>query len=142
MEGFFKVDQSGGSYVTAEFYNPTTGETRSECVRDYDYGDCSRDNDELYNMPIDKEVRTLWLHSRGQILAGDTVEVVKGRKVPRGTIATVKSIRPYRLQSACIQSYLRRIAPTPQPVRYPALGIEIESQAIRQGWFPAILPLH
>ena len=61
MEGFFKVNQSGGSYVTAEFYNPTTGETRSECVRDYDYGDCSRDNDELYNMPIDKEVRTLWL---------------------------------------------------------------------------------
>ena len=76
MEGFFKVKQSGGSYVVAVFYNPYTGETRSECVRDYDYGDCSRDNDELY-------------------LAGDTVEVFKGRKVPKGTIATVKSIRPY-----------------------------------------------
>ena len=49
MEGFFKVKQSGGSYVVAVFYNPYTGETRSECVRDYDYGDCSRDNDELYN---------------------------------------------------------------------------------------------
>ena len=84
MEGFFKVKQSGGSYVVAVFYNPYTGETRSECVRDYDYGDCSRDNDELYNMPIDEEVRSLWLHSQGQILAGDTVEVFKGRKVPRG----------------------------------------------------------
>ena len=51
---WFQPDRvkSGGSYVTAEFYNPTTGETRSECVRDYDYGDCSRDNDELYNMPF------------------------------------------------------------------------------------------
>ena len=95
MEGFFKVKQSGGSYVVAVFYNPYTGETRSECVRDYDYGDCSRDNDELYNMPIDEEVRSLWLHSQGQILAGDTVEVCKGRKVPKGTIATGKSIRPY-----------------------------------------------
>ena len=50
MQGFFKVDQRGGSYVVAQFYNPDTGETRSECVRDYDYGDCSRDKDDLYDM--------------------------------------------------------------------------------------------
>lgn len=95
MQGFFKVDQRGGSYVVAEFYNPETGETRSECVRDYDYGDCSRDNDELYNMPIDEGVRRIWLHSRGQILIGDTVEVFKGHKIPKGTVATVKDIKPY-----------------------------------------------
>ena len=95
MQGFFKVDQRGGSYVVAQFYNPDTGETRSECVRDYDYGDCSRDKDDLYDMPIDESVRRIWLHSRGQILVGDTVEVFKGRKVPKGTIATVKDIKPY-----------------------------------------------
>lgn len=93
--GFFKVAQSGGSYVTATLYNPTTGEDKIVTVRDYDYADCSRDNDEVYNTPINDEVRRVWLHKGGHILVGDTVEVVKGRKVKVGTIAIVKEIRPY-----------------------------------------------
>ena len=94
FEGFFKVNQSGGSYVVATLYNPTTGEETTKCVRDYDYDDCSRDCDELYYMPIDNDVRRLWLHSHGVIMAGDTIKVVKGRKVKVGTVATVKEIKP------------------------------------------------
>ena len=54
MDGFFKVAENGGTYVTGVFYNPTTGEVKHELLRDYDYADGSRDNDELYYMPIDE----------------------------------------------------------------------------------------
>ena len=93
---FYKVRQSGGSYVIATFYNPVTGESNTECVRDYDYADGSRDNDELYYMDIDEEVRILWLHSNGVILVGDTVEVIKGRTLPKGYVGVVKDIKPYK----------------------------------------------
>lgn len=95
-KGFFKVAESGGTYIVDTFYNPTTGETFTKCVRDYDYADCRRDDDELYYMPIDEEARTAWLHSRGAILVGDTVEVVKGRKVKIGTVATVEQIYDWK----------------------------------------------
>ena len=36
------------------FFNPCTLEEYSKCVRDYDYMDCSRDDDEAYYMEIDK----------------------------------------------------------------------------------------
>ena len=87
--GFRKVEQSGWTYITAHFYNPQTGETMYGCVRDYDYEDCRNDNDDLYYMPIDAEARRAYLHSIGIILDGDTVEVVKGRKVPVGTVGKV-----------------------------------------------------
>lgn len=96
MDGFFKVAENGGSYVTGVFYNPETGEVKRAVLRDYDYADGSRDNDELYYMPINEEARVLWLHSMGTILVGDLVEVVKGRKIPIGTIGRVADIRPYR----------------------------------------------
>ena len=95
-EGFYKVFQSGGSYVTADFFNPTTKEEYSVCVRDYDYFDCSRDNDELYHMEINEDVEKEWRHFKGEILVGDVVKVVKGRKIPHGTIGTVKAIYPYK----------------------------------------------
>lgn len=104
MEGFYKVAENGGTYVTGVFYNPETGEVKRELLRDYDYADGSRDNDELYYMPINEEVRILWLHSMGRILVGDVVEVVKGRKIPIGTIGKVKDIRPYK------DRYGRRVA--------------------------------
>lgn len=94
-EGFYKVFQSGGSYVTADFFNPVTKEEYSVCVRDYDYSDCSHDDDELYHMEINQEVADIWAHYNGQILVGDKVRVVKGRKIPHGTVATVKAIYPY-----------------------------------------------
>lgn len=95
LTGFFKVAESGGCFVTNTFYNPTTGETVSGCVRDYDYSDGSRDIDELYYLPIDEANRVKWLHSLGQILTGDVVQVVKGRKVPHGTTGKVNKIYPY-----------------------------------------------
>lgn len=94
--GFYKVAQDGSCYISATFYNPDTKETISRCVRDYDYADCSRDNDELYYMEIDEEVKKQWLHDKGIILVNDVVEVIKGRKVPIGTIARVTDKKPYK----------------------------------------------
>lgn len=88
-EGFFKVSQQGGSFVTATFFNPETKEEYSELVRDYDYIDKSRDNDELYDMVINEKAAVEWKHHHGEILGGDKVRVVKGRKVPIGTEAMV-----------------------------------------------------
>lgn len=95
-DGFYKVHQTGGSYIVATFYNPDTKETIEKCVRDYDYADCSRDNDELYFMQINESIKSQWLHDKGIILVGDTVEVFKGRKIPIGTIAKVVDKKPYR----------------------------------------------
>ena len=92
---FSKVGQSGGSYVVAYFVNPITWEYYSKCVRDYDYSDCSRDDDDLYYMPIDEEVAHLWRKHQGIISAGDTVRVVKGRKIPIGTVAKVSHLFNY-----------------------------------------------
>lgn len=93
MEGYYKVNETGGTYVVATFFNPETGHEFSKCVRDYDYSDGSRDDDELYNMPIDEEARAEWQHRHGVIFEGDTVMVFKGRKVPVGTVATVVRTR-------------------------------------------------
>lgn len=96
MDGFFKVAESGGTYVTGKFFNPTTGEEKSVLLRDYDYADGSRDNDELYYLPIDEEARTIWRHKHNIIEVGDVVEVVKGRKLPIGKVGRVKDIKPYK----------------------------------------------
>lgn len=93
---FYKVNQTGGGYVVALFFNPVTKETYTKCVRDYDYEDGSRDNDELYYMPIDAEVAEIYRKHIGIIAAGDTVEVVKGRKIPHGTIAKVVRVYDWR----------------------------------------------
>lgn len=103
-EGFFKVDQRGGSYVVAIFYNPTTDESFTKCVRDYDYSDGSRDDDELYYMPIDEEVRHIYLRRLGIISIGDTVKVVKGRKVPIGTIAVVVGLKDWKDRYGRVQT--------------------------------------
>lgn len=88
-----KVAHNGGTYVVGGFYNIKTKEYFSCCIRDYDYSDCSRDDDELYYMPIDEEARKMYLHDNGAILEGDTVEVVKGRKVKIGTVGKVIKFR-------------------------------------------------
>lgn len=104
-DGYFKVSESGGSFITAGFYNPVTNDYYSCVVRDYDYADGSRDNDELYYMPINEDARRAWKHANGEILVNDTVMVFKGRKVPVGTVGTVKDIRPYRDHYGRIQAY-------------------------------------
>ena len=93
MNGFYKVEQSGGTFITATFFNPETSEIMTKVVRDYDYIDRSRDDDELYYMPIDESAKRAWMHENGFILDGDTIEVVKGRKVKIGTIARVAKIK-------------------------------------------------
>ncbi len=90
LDGYKKIGESGGSYVVATFYNPVTHDVKTKCVRDYDYADCSRDDDYLYHMEIDEEARRDYYHYKGVILKGDTAKVVKGRKVPIGTIGVVK----------------------------------------------------
>ena len=94
-EGFYKVEEHGGTFVTATFFNPDTKEEYSACVRDYDYADCSRDDDEAYYAPIDEDVKKIWKRHHGEIQIGDKVRVVKGRKIPHGTVGTVKAIYPY-----------------------------------------------
>lgn len=86
---WYKVNQEGGTYITATLFNPVTKQHKTMCVRDYDYADCRNDNDEVYNMPIDKEAVREWRRYRGVISIGDTVKVVKGRKVAKGTVAKV-----------------------------------------------------
>ena len=93
---FRKVSQTGGTYVTALFVDPETWETKSVCVRDYDYDDCSRDNDELYYMEIDREAEELYRKHLNIVAVGDTVEVVKGRKIPHGTIAKVAKVYDWK----------------------------------------------
>lgn len=95
---FYKVKQDGGTFIVATFFNPITREVKTECVRDYDYSDCSRDNDTLYYMPIDEEARHLYLRHIGVVSAGDMVKVVKGRKIPVGTVARVQRLFDYRDQ--------------------------------------------
>lgn len=93
LTGFHKIHQFGGSLIVAVFWNPETNEEHRFVVRDYDYGDSSRDRDELYNMPIDQEYRRKYLRARKVIQPGDLVEVYKGRKVPIGTRGIVTSMR-------------------------------------------------
>ena len=50
----------------------------------------------LRYLPINREVRSAWLHYNGIIQVNDVVEVVKGRKVPIGTIAKVIDKKPYK----------------------------------------------
>lgn len=89
---FRKVAQKGGTYVVATFVDTNTWEVKTECVRDYDYSDGSRDNDDLYFMPIDEEAKWMWLHHNGVIQVGDEVEVVKGKKVPIGTVGKATKV--------------------------------------------------
>lgn len=90
---FYKVEESGGTFVTGTFFNPVTGEEKTEVLRDYEYEDRRRDNDELYYMEINEEAKIAWMHKHGYICAGDTVFVCKGRKIPVGTIAKVEKRR-------------------------------------------------
>ena len=92
---FYKVSHEGGMFVTGTFYNPVTKEEKEEVLRDYDYADGSRDNDELYYMDIDEEARKAWKHHHGAILIGDKAKVVKGRTIEHGFIGTVKDKKRY-----------------------------------------------
>lgn len=92
--GWYKVKEDFTCTRTyGIFYNPTTREVDSEVESDSD--DFRNDNWYLYDYPINAEVAELYRKRSGVIKEGDTVKVVKGRKVPIGTIAVVAKIYPF-----------------------------------------------
>lgn len=94
--GFAKIYQDvSGSLITATFYNVETKERLNVVVRDYEYSDCSRDNNALYRMPIDEDALRRYNVDNNIVFEGATVVVVKGRKVPIGTVAKVEKIVPW-----------------------------------------------
>lgn len=93
--GFYKVSEKGGSFVVDTYYNPTTDEIGTLVARDYDYnGD--RDNDSIYNAAINEDAKNAYLHACGQFILGDKVMVIKGRKIPHGTVHTVTGMKDIR----------------------------------------------
>ena len=105
LEGYHKVSQEGGTFVYAGFYNPETKDYTIRCVRDYDYDDCSRDDDDLYYIEIDENAKRQMLHDQGMILEGDLVVVFKGRNVRVGTVGYITEIRPWKDKYGRVQSY-------------------------------------
>lgn len=105
-DGWRKVSEKGGSYVVALLYNVVTGESASLCVRDYDYQDCSRDCDFWYYAPIDKAAYEAYCRKNAIIYPGASVMVIKGRKIPLGTLARVERIKPITdRHGRCVADY-------------------------------------
>lgn len=95
--GFYKVNIDNGGVCTCTFYNPETKESFSRITWDIDrpYINDDEEIEVLRYLPLSEDVRKQWLHNAGVIQIGDTIEVFKGRKVPKGTIGKVLDIRPY-----------------------------------------------
>lgn len=95
--GFYKVNQDGCGVSDCTFFNPETKESFSRIVWDIDrpYINDDEETEILRYLPLNEEVRKQWLHNAGVIQKGDTIEVYKGRKIPKGTVAKVIDIRPY-----------------------------------------------
>lgn len=96
--GFYKVSVDGFSLTNAIFFNPTTQESFSKIIWDIDNDRLLEDDtiQFLRNMPINENVRKQWLRHIGVISVGDTIKVIKGRKVKIGTISKVVNIYPWR----------------------------------------------
>ena len=90
-KGFYKVAEEGFSISACTFFNPETKEHFSKIVWDNDDDRLLWDDEIqiLRNLPLDKEAATAWKHYNNRFVAGDNVEVIKGRKIPKGTILKV-----------------------------------------------------
>ena len=97
-KGFYKVAEDNGGVCVGTFWNPETKESFSKITWDIDrpYINDDEEIEILRYLPINKEVRSAWLHYNGIIQINDVVKVVKGRKVPIGTIAKVIDKKPYK----------------------------------------------
>lgn len=95
--GFYKVAESGLGVCSCTFFNPETKERFSEIVWDIDNDRLLEDKEIqiLRFLPIDEAVRREYMHQNGVILVGDTMEVFKGRKLPKGYKGVVKEIKPF-----------------------------------------------
>ena len=92
---FYKVSHNGGLFVTGLLFNPITKETESVVLADFDddrIGVCSH----WYDESIDDDARRAYWKHIGIVSAGDIVEVYKGRKIPRGTVAKVVRVYDWR----------------------------------------------
>lgn len=95
--GFYKVKEDNGGVCVGCFFNPTTMEHFSKIIWDID-NDRLLDDDYIQTLrylPINEDVRKIWMHHNGEIMEGDTVKVVKGRKIPKGYVGIVEKIRPW-----------------------------------------------
>lgn len=97
-KGFYKVAEDNGGVCVGTFWNPETKESFSKITWDIDrpYINDNEEIEILRYLPINREVRSAWLHYNGIIQVNDVVKVVKGRKVPIGTIAKVIDKKPYK----------------------------------------------
>lgn len=95
--GFYKVAEDNGGVCVGTFFNPDTKESFSKITWDIDRPYINDDDEveTLRYLPINHEVKRVWLHHIGRILVGDTVEVFKGRKIPIGYIGVVEDIKPF-----------------------------------------------
>lgn len=96
-KGFYKVAENNGGVCVGTFWNPETKECFTKITWDIDrpYVNDDEDVEILRYLPINKEMRRLWKHEAGIVQTEDTIKVVKGRKVPIGTIARVVEIKPF-----------------------------------------------
>ena len=97
-KGFYKVAEDNGSVCVGTFWNPDTKESFTKITWDIDrpYINDNEEIEILRYLPINVEIRKAWLHEAGVIQVNDTIKVVKGRKVPVGTIAKVINKKPYK----------------------------------------------
>ena len=90
-KGFFKVNENNGGVNVCTFFNPETKEEFSKIVCDID-NDRLLEDDEiqiLRYLTIDNDAVIAWKHFNNAFVVGDNIEVIKGRKIPKGTILKV-----------------------------------------------------
>lgn len=96
-KGFYKVAENNGGVCVGTFYNPDTKEVFTKITWDIDrpYINDDEEIETLRYLTIDTTIRRMWLRENGIIQKGDSVKVIKGRKVPIGTVAKVLEIKPF-----------------------------------------------
>lgn len=116
-DGFFKIKTDNTcrySTIHETFYNPVINEIREQFVHGLDDYELNRMYEGLYNMPYctdlqviayyEKEDRKI-KHKNGVLLNGDTVKIIKGRKIPVGTLKTFKEIQVWKDKYGRNQTY-------------------------------------
>ena len=90
-KGFYKVYVNGGGVEVCTFFNPETKEEFSKITWDIEDDRLLWDEEIqiLRFLPIDEAAVIAWKHHNNQFVVGDNVEVVRGRKVPKGTMLKV-----------------------------------------------------
>ena len=94
--GFKKVYQyDDGKLAVAEFFNPTTGEEYCAVVRNVFYPDVNWDEEGL-KAPLDMNAYSAWRSKRKIFCIGDRVRVVRGIKVPIGTVGIIRDMYDWK----------------------------------------------